>query len=69
LFTKQQNLLPVETKEVDASERSGTTGGIYGPADKGKPHNRPQAPQTGPFEDFYVRVPKECEDDDEDVDR
>jgi hypothetical protein len=69
LFTKEKNLSPEETKIVDASKGTRSTGGIYGPADTGEPHNRPQAPQTGPFEDYYVRVKKDCEEDDEDGDK
>lgn len=62
--------LPTKVEEVGTEDTQGAelTCGIYGPADTGEAHNRPQAPKVGPYKDFNVQVPKDCDENEEDAD-
>lgn len=63
------------TKKIDSEiiNRTANVGqgstGVYGPADDGAPIRRAQAPQTGPYREFAVKIPSTCGDDEPDVDR
>jgi hypothetical protein len=53
-----------DQKETDSNVKPASTVGVYGGADDGSQHNRPQAVDLGPFKIYHVTVKRDCAEDD-----
>jgi hypothetical protein len=53
-----------DQKEAESNVKPESTVGVYGAADEGSQHNRPQGANLGRFKFYHVTVKRDCAEDD-----